>query len=119
MMERGLATTSASSLGTLGCISLGPVDLCMFSVVRWSQTQSAFTGRNFVPFSACLGVQVLEILERNGKSGYQLPEAKNLLIPSAFSMAVVTSILILFNRCLILQASKPWISDSRRLASRP
>jgi len=36
MMERVLAMTSASTLRTLGCISSGPVDLCMFRFHRWT-----------------------------------------------------------------------------------
>ncbi|GAB0190261.1 mitochondrial enolase superfamily member 1 [Grus japonensis] len=38
MMESGLATSSASSLKTRGCISSGPLDLCTFRFLRWSRT---------------------------------------------------------------------------------
>jgi len=36
IMESGLATTSANSLRTLGCISSGPTDLSTFRFSRWS-----------------------------------------------------------------------------------
>jgi len=35
-IESGLVTTSANSLRTLGCISLGPIDLWMFRFLMWS-----------------------------------------------------------------------------------
>ena len=43
IMESGLATTSASSLRTLGCIPSGPRDLWMFRFLRWSWTRSSLT----------------------------------------------------------------------------
>jgi len=41
MMESGLATSSASSLRTHGCISSGPMDLCTFKFLRKSQNWSS------------------------------------------------------------------------------
>jgi len=41
IMESGLATTSANSLRTLGCILAAPIDLCMYRLLRWSQTWSS------------------------------------------------------------------------------
>ena len=43
MVESGLATLSASSLRTRGCISSGPMDLCTFRFLRQSRTWSSPT----------------------------------------------------------------------------
>lgn len=43
IMNSGLATILANSLRTLGCISLGPIDLCLFRFLRWFQTWSFST----------------------------------------------------------------------------
>jgi len=42
-MESILATTSASSFRTLGCMSSSPIDLYTFRLMRWSQTCSTLT----------------------------------------------------------------------------
>ncbi|KAK4807089.1 hypothetical protein QYF61_018430 [Mycteria americana] len=55
MMESGLATTSSSSLRTLGRISLGPMDFCMFRFLMCSRTGS-------FPTFAFLRFRVLSIL---------------------------------------------------------
>lgn len=44
-----LATTPAPSLRTLGCISLGPIDLWVFRILRWSQTSSLLTVGGSLP----------------------------------------------------------------------
>ena len=47
-----LATTSAHSLRTPGCILSGPINVCMFRVLRWSRIWSSLTvGGTFLPQS--------------------------------------------------------------------
>ncbi|KAK4825808.1 hypothetical protein QYF61_002413 [Mycteria americana] len=43
IMESGLATTSANSFRTLGCISSGPIDLCMFRLLRTANSTGAWS----------------------------------------------------------------------------
>jgi len=38
IVKSGLASTSANSLRTLGCISSGPIGLGMFCFLKWSRT---------------------------------------------------------------------------------
>jgi len=38
VIEKDMATKSANSLRTLGCISSGPIDLGIFRFLRWLQT---------------------------------------------------------------------------------
>ena len=60
-MESGLATPSASSLRTVGCISSGPTDLCMFRFLTWPQTSSSLTvGVALPPWSPSCGPSTLE-----------------------------------------------------------
>ena len=49
IMESGLATTSASSLRTLGCIASGPMDFCTFRFCRRSRTWSSLTAGGILP----------------------------------------------------------------------
>ncbi|KAK4827891.1 hypothetical protein QYF61_022314 [Mycteria americana] len=73
--ESGLATTSANSLRTLGCISSGPI-----------------AGRTLLPQSLSCGTSTPEVWEE------RLPvktEAKKLLSTSAFSSSIVTSLPVL------------------------
>lgn len=49
MMENGLANTSANIRKTLGYLSWGSMDLCMFMLLRWSWTRSYPTmGGDFI-----------------------------------------------------------------------
>jgi len=49
MVERGSAMTSASSLSTRGHIPLGPMDLWVSSLLKWSLTRSSSTkGRSSI-----------------------------------------------------------------------
>jgi len=84
MMEIGSATTSASSFRILGFISSGPMDLYTFSLIRQSQTCSAFTVGGILfsqPTSRCSRMwETWEISE---------DKAKNLLCTSAFAMPSV------------------------------
>ncbi|KAK4810922.1 hypothetical protein QYF61_013330 [Mycteria americana] len=66
IMESGLATTSANSLRTLGCMSSGPIDLCPSTREVWEER---------VPVKT---------------------EAKMLLSTSAFSSSVVSSLPVMF-----------------------
>ena len=51
-MKSGLVTPSPNSLRTLGCISSGPIDLCVFRFRRWSQTWPSLTvGGTLLPQS--------------------------------------------------------------------
>ena len=49
IIESGLATMSANSLRTLGWISLGPIDLWLFTFPRCSQTWYLLRGRDHLP----------------------------------------------------------------------
>ena len=43
IIESGFAGTAANSPTTLGCVTLGPIDLRIFMFLRWSQTWSSLT----------------------------------------------------------------------------
>ena len=95
IMESGLATTSPSSLRTLGCISSGPMDFCTFGFCRRSRTWSSLTARGILPSwsPSC------QSSTREGW-GERLPvktEAKKLLSTSAFSSSAVASFDIFFD----------------------
>lgn len=88
MIDSGLVTTSASSLGILRCTLLGPMGFCMFIFLRWSQTWSSLTmkGTSF-PQSLTWGSGAWEM----HRSGYQWKvRQKNLMTTSASSMLVLT-----------------------------
>jgi len=94
MMESDLATTSANSLRTLGCIWSAPMDLCIFKFLRCSQTWSSLnkSGNSF-PQSLPWGSRTWEIWQE------WLPvktDARNLWSNSDFSMFIVTSSAVLF-----------------------
>lgn len=58
IIESGFAMTSTSSLSSRGCIPLGPIDLCVSSLLQNSQTWSSFnkTISSFLqPFSLTSG----------------------------------------------------------------
>jgi len=59
IMGSVLATTSGSSLRTLGCISSGPIDFCMFRFLRWSQTWPSLKVGEALPPGPHLAVQQL------------------------------------------------------------
>jgi len=48
-MGSDLVTISADSLRTLGCISSGPIDMCMFRILRWLRTSSFLTVGGALP----------------------------------------------------------------------
>ena len=96
MMEGGLATTSANSLRTLGCILSGPMDFCMFRFLRWSRTRFSLTmGRALPLWSPSYHPSTQD------RQGERLPvktEAKKFLSTSAFSSPVNTRPPFLFIR---------------------
>jgi len=88
-MASGLAMTSANDLRTSGCISSGPIDLCIFRFLRWSRTSSSFiVGGTLPPQSLPCDPSTKEVWEK------RLPvktEAATLLTSLAFSSSIVTS----------------------------
>ena len=65
MMDSGLATSSASWLGTRGCTSSGRMDLCTCRFLRWSQTRSSpYSGLCFI-----LPVPAFAICDLGGVAG--------------------------------------------------
>lgn len=89
MIEYSLVTASARSFRTLGCVSSGPINLCLFCLISLSQICSLLTvGGNFLSqcppgvwgnwemWEAWLPVQT---------------EAKNLMSTSAFSIYITIS----------------------------
>lgn len=105
-IECDLVTTSASSLRTLGCVSSGPIDLCLCSLIRSSQICSLLTvGGNLL--SQCPpGVSgIWEMWEA------WLPaktEAKILMSTLAFSRYVIISPFLFIRG---LHSSWPFFSD--------
>jgi len=49
IVESDMAMTSGNSLRTLGSILSGPIDLCMFRFLRWSQIWSSLTVGGTLP----------------------------------------------------------------------
>ena len=69
IMEGGLETTSATSLRTLGCISSGPMDWCMFRFLRWSRTWSSLTVGGLCSPCPCLAVHPVERCGKRDRQG--------------------------------------------------
>lgn len=90
LTEGSLATTSASSLRSLGCISASPIDLCQSSFNRWSWTSSLLTGGAL--HSSTGGFRDL----RDVGSLPMTTEVKNLFGASDFYTSVTTSFSFLF-----------------------
>lgn len=94
MMKSGLAIMSANSIRTLGCISLGPTDLHMFTFFKWSQTWSSTIGGTSFPQSLPQGLQTWEMWEV--RLTVKTEAKKGNLSTSAFSMSVITSSPVVF-----------------------
>ena len=84
----GSAVTSAISLGTRGCISSGPMDLCTLMLPRCSRTTSSLTkGKPSIPQTLSLNSRVQDY--RGGVPAVKT-EAKNVFSISAVSASPAT-----------------------------
>ena len=63
MMDSGLATSSTSSLRIHGWISSGPIDLCTFMFLKWSQICSSPTADILPTMNRAVWVKHLQQIE--------------------------------------------------------
>lgn len=89
MMENSLPTTSPSSLRILECIPSGPIDLCLFSFIRWSWMWLCLHWEGLHSPSSHLEVQEPERC-RKPDCQWRMKQ-KKLLSTSAWSISVITS----------------------------